>query len=231
VQKIVAECPISAEILDAVDAQRMSNAQRASLYLPQMYTPHYPFVLRDSEIACFQSHRKAWQRIINQGLDGALIVEDDVELDADLFSSAFYMAQKYLEPASYIRFPIKNRETPQKILDSSNNQRLFIPRNIGLGMQAQLVGARAAKVLLAATEQFDRPVDVLIQMSWLTGIYPSCVIPAGVHEVSKNLGGSTIGKKMQISEKLKREILRFIYRKKIARLQIEHLNYLYPYLK
>ena len=95
--------------------------------------------------------------------------------------------------------------------------RIIIPNPIGLGMVAQLVSFDAAQKLLAATEQFDRPVDTTVQMRWVTGLQPLAVIPGGVKEISAQLGGTTIQHKKSFSDKLAREILRPIYRMRVRR--------------
>lgn len=89
------------------------------------------------------------------------------------------------------------------------------PVPVGLGMVAQLVGREAAQRLLSATQVFDRPVDTTAQMNWVTGLKPLSVLPGGVREVSVRLGGSTIQKSRSLPDKLKREILRPLYRWKI----------------
>lgn len=93
--------------------------------------------------------------------------------------------------------------------------RIIEPVPVGLGMQAQLVGSKAAQRLLSITEIFDRPVDTTAQMNWVTGLKPLTVLPSGVREISRQLGGSSIQKSRSLPDKLKREIMRPLYRWKI----------------
>jgi GR25 family glycosyltransferase involved in LPS biosynthesis len=96
--------------------------------------------------------------------------------------------------------------------------RIIEPLPVGLGMVAQLVSRDAARKLLAATRKFDRPVDTTVQMFWVTGVRPLAVQPGGVEEISSKLGGSTIKRKKSALDKLGREILRPLYRRRIATL-------------
>ena len=86
---------------------------------------------------------------------------------------------------------------------------------IGLGTQAQIVTYDAAKRLLEKTEQFDRPIDVYLQLRWKHGIRILTLWPNGMSENSSSLGGSLIGKERSNGDKLRRELLRPLYRAKL----------------
>jgi GR25 family glycosyltransferase involved in LPS biosynthesis len=87
------------------------------------------------------------------------------------------------------------------------------PVVLPLGTQAQVVSADAARRLLDASEPFDRPIDVFLQMRWVTGV-PSCVVsPSGVHDATASVGGSTIqARGKPLGEVLSHEIRRPLYR-------------------
>ncbi|PYE88199.1 glycosyltransferase family 25 protein [Phyllobacterium leguminum] len=221
VEKLIAELPIPAEIIDAVDGRRLGQAEIERVYRRHLHKPPYPFRLSINEIACFLSHRKAWQAIVDQNLAAGLVIEDDVALNSD-FADAWNAARAYLEPSQFIRLPFRpGKETgPERF--RKEGTRIIEPIPVGLGMVAQLVGRDAAKQLLAVTKQFDRPVDTLMQMSWVTGVNPLSVHPGGVEEVSAHLGGSTLKQKRSVMHRLSREILRPIYRMRIRSLSRKH---------
>ncbi len=79
-------------------------------------------------------------------------------------------------------------------------------------MQAQLVGKAAARELLDATDVFDRPVDTTLQMTWACLRQISTVWPSGVHEISDEIGGSTIGARKTLAQHFCHELLRPPYR-------------------
>ncbi|WP_182417648.1 glycosyltransferase family 25 protein [Bartonella sp. HY038] len=216
VEALIASLPFTGEITAAIDANALNQSVIDSHYKAKIHQPFYPFTLSRTEIACFLSHRKAWQEIVDQDINGAFIFEDDVTLTKD-FELSFATALPFMNEDTYIRFPFRERETG-KILAQNQNHRLIEPCPVGLGQVAQYIGRNCAQKLLDATMQFDRPVDTTVQMFWLTNVRPLSILPGGVSEISASLGGSTVQKKPRFLDKLRREILRPLYRKRIARL-------------
>ncbi|PQZ49330.1 glycosyl transferase [Ochrobactrum sp. MYb15] len=214
VDKLIHELPVKTEVIDAVDSRTLTDAEIGRVYKHKLHAPRYPFELSKNEIACFLSHRKAWQAIVDQQLDAGFVIEDDIEL-TDVFNAAFHAVSNHFEPGSFVRFTFRDDREDGREVFRNNEVRIIIPNPIGLGMVAQLVSFDAAKKLLAITERFDRPVDTTIQMRWVTDLQPLAVIPGGVKEISAQLGGTTIQHKKSLSDKLKREIMRPIYRMRV----------------
>lgn len=215
VARLIETLPVETQVIEAVDGRTLDAQAIARVYRRVLHRPRYPFALGTSEIACFLSHRKAWAAIVDQGIDAGLVLEDDVELTPD-FAAAFQAASGLADADSFIRFPFRMRESGRTLLDAGA-VRVIEPVPVGLGMVAQLIGREAARKLLAATEMFDRPVDTTAQMNWVTGLKPLSVLPGGVREISVDLGGSTVQKSRALPDKLKREILRPLYRWQIKR--------------
>lgn len=215
--------PLESHVVRAVDGQQMSEAH-ANAYRRKLMRPTYPFTMRSSEIAAFHSHRACWQKILDDDLDAALILEDDLHLQEDVFPRALSLALSNIQQGDFVRFPIKLREERTQEVDTSDEIGVHLYDRIALGMVAQLVTRDAARALLAASERFDRPVDTFLQMQWVHNVRVLTVWPSGVREVSAELGGSMIGRKGGLVAKLRREILRPLYRRKIRALARQHLN-------
>ncbi|MBN8949500.1 MULTISPECIES: glycosyltransferase family 25 protein [unclassified Rhizobium] len=215
VERLAAKLSVQSEVIEAVDGRTLTAAEIESVYRPRLQKPYYPFAMSTGEIACFLSHRKAWAAIVEQGIDAGLVFEDDVEID-DAFHAAFAAAKACLKPGSFIRFPFRMGKEHGRCVLSQGETNVIQPVRIGLGMVAQLVSRDAAIRLLEATSVFDRPVDTTIQMSWFTHVSPLAVLPGGVREISPQLGGSTIKSHKTLAERLFREVLRPLYRAKIA---------------
>jgi GR25 family glycosyltransferase involved in LPS biosynthesis len=178
-----------------------------------LYRPRYPFALRKAEIGCFLSYRKAWQAIVDGGLDAGLIVEDDVEPDERYFEPALTLALKTIQPGDYIRFPYRSHTDSGAEVAKAGDITLVEPAHAGLGMQMQLVSRQAAAELLKATETFDRPVDTTIQMRWLAKIRILAARPPAIRQIGHLLGGTIVQKKSKpLSEVLSREVRRAWYR-------------------
>lgn len=180
-----------------------------------LYSPHYPFPLNPGEVGCFLSHRQCWQRIIDDGLEYALIAEDDLCVDPAPWPEVMDLIHSHASPDTYIRIPAKDRERPLGDVARRDNARLFLPRVIGLQTVLQVVGCNAAQRLLAASETLDRPVDTFVQMHWITGQPVHTILPNGIGELTGELGGSTIQKKTRAGNALTREIKRTWYRAQV----------------
>ena len=214
VSKLKKDLAFRTKVIEAIDGSKADNDFSKS-YTPRLLRPYYPFNLRSAEVACFQSHRKCWQEILDQGLEAALIVEDDVDIIDEEFMSAVKLAMKEIKMGDLIRLPVKPREKPRNSSVKRDNISIFEPTLVGLGTQAQIVTYDAARRLLESTKRFDRPIDVYLQLRWKHGVRILTLWPNGVREHSSSLGGSLIGKEKNDGNKLRRELLRPLYRAKI----------------
>lgn len=201
-----------------IKAENGANAQCA----PQdLHVPNYPFSIGNGEIGCGLSHRKCWQHIVDSGAGYALIVEDDLQIDPDIWPNVMALISGHMTADHFIRLPAKAREIAAQDIAKDGLARLFLPRVIGLQTVCQVVGRNAAQRLLDATSTQDRPIDTFLQMHWIHQQPIHTILPNGVAELTADLGGSTIQKKTRASGKLSREIKRFIYRRAVkARPQI-----------
>ncbi|MDE4132389.1 glycosyltransferase family 25 protein [Phaeobacter sp. QD34_3] len=204
-----------AEVAEAVNGRDAVAHRLHPLRKGDFYTPRYPFPLSPGEVGCFLSHRTCWQRIVDEGWDHALIVEDDLSVEPELWQTALSLVETHADVDSFIRLPAKRRETPVASIDQNGAAKLFLPRVIGLQTVAQVVGRNAAANLLAASTTIDRPVDTFLQMHWVHGQRIQTILPNGVSELTEALGGSTIQSKKG-GNKLAREFKRALYRAQVA---------------
>jgi len=214
VRKLKRDLPYRTKVVEAVDGSKPDNDFSKS-YTPKLLRPRYPFSLRSAEVACFQSHQKCWQEILDRGLEAALIIEDDVDIIDGEFTAAIKLAMKEIKMGDLIRLPMKPRERPRNSNMKRDNISIFEPTVIGLGTQAQIVTYDAARQLIEKTTHFDRPIDVYLQLRWEHGVRVLTLWPNGVRERSSSLGGSVIGKERSNSDKIRRELLRPLYRAKL----------------
>lgn len=202
VDRIVKTCPMSAEIVHAVDGSAMSDDEVSRIYVKNQLQPTYPFALRGGEIGCFLSHRKCWRRMIDEELDAALILEDDIEVDQPVFDRALGITRKHIDELGYIQFQVRPIPENAEVIIAEDEVRLVRPRPTPLRTSGQLVSRAAAQKLLELTEVFDRPVDTYLQMHWVTGIHLACVTPSGVSDRTAETGGSTISSKKPLLENI-----------------------------
>jgi GR25 family glycosyltransferase involved in LPS biosynthesis len=212
VESLQARLPLKTHVIDAVDGLLLDQDTVRSVYARHLHRPRYPFELRPAEIGCFLSHRTAWRRIVDGGLDAGLIVEDDVDFDP-AFPPALQSAITLMQPIDYVRFPYRSHTDKGPEVGADAHVSLHEPRLPGVGMQMQLVGRQAAQALLEATERFDRPVDTLIQLRSIPGMRILAARPICIRQIGEQLGGSVVQKKKKpLAESLSREIKRAAYR-------------------
>lgn len=214
-EKLCEQLP-SATLFPAVDGRDPKQVASVDVLPGTLWRPHYPFALRPAEIGVFQSHRKIWQRIAEDGPDLAIVVEDDLQIDPARFGAALDMVRAQATAESYVRLPVKQREKPARVVARDGGLSLILPRVIGLQCICQVVGRNAALRLLQATERIDRPVDTALQMHWITGQPVHSLLGTGNREVAAQIGGSTIQVKTPLGGKLVREARRAWYRTRLA---------------
>ena len=210
-EKLCAELP-NAELIEAVDGRDPAQIAGVKLHPGNLHRPRYPFALRPAEIGVFESHRRIWRKMVDEGIDLAVTAEDDLRVDPDRMSAALELLRPIATPDHYVRIPVKQRETAAQTLAERDGLRLILPKVIGLQCCCQVVGRKAAERLLAATDQIDRPVDTFLQMHWITGQPVHSLLGSGNREVAGELGGSTIQTKPPLTDKLTREFKRAAYR-------------------
>ncbi len=206
----------NAELSEAVNGRDPAEIADVQCHPGDLFKPRYPFVLRPAEIGVFQSHRRIWRKLVAEDIDLAIITEDDLAIDPVRFAQTLDLLKGHATVDSYIRLPVKQRETPAQLITERGELKLLLPRIIGLQCICQVVGREAARRLLAVTDQIDRPVDTLLQMHWITGQPVHTVLGTGNQEVAAQIGGSTIQTKIRPSGKLGREWKRGVYRAHLA---------------
>ncbi len=218
VDHLTATFPFRCHVLDAVDGRALDDvALMRQVSTAPLFDPPYPFPLGKGEIACFLSHRLAWARIVESGDDFGFVAEDDLGLSS-AFRAALDLALRHATVADYVSFQTRPLRGAADTLAEDGAVRLVRPVLPPLRTSAQLVGRDAAARLLAASERFDRPVDCLLQMVWLTGQRMLVVEPSGVSDLTTLIGGSTAQSKRRKSawEEAVRTVRRMLYRRRIA---------------
>ncbi|UWQ18477.1 glycosyltransferase family 25 protein [Jannaschia sp. M317] len=216
VARLLADLPIPAEVLDAVDG-RAAPPEVLAPYDPSVaHRPRYPFALAPGEIACFLSHRAAWAQAVARDLSGVLLIEDDAGLDPETFARALAMAEAH-PGTGFTQFQTR-APGPGPVLARDREVTLSAPPLVPLRTTCNLYSRAACERLLKVSARFDRPLDVFLQMHWVTGIRPQVVWPSGISEVSEAVGGTTIQNKGRGAwDRLHREVQRPLFRAAMKR--------------
>jgi glycosyl transferase family 25 len=215
VQSLRASMAIESEVLAAVDGAHLTQQEVDKVYARRRFRPHYPFPLTRTEVGVFLSHRAVWRRIVDDALDFAFIFEDDAQIDPAAFAALVEFVTLERPAWDYVLLPAQPIRSGTPVV-SRGGLTLLRPDAPPLRAIAQIVSLAAAKRLLERTLPLDRPVDTMLQMTWLTGQPLLVAAPSPIRDVSRETGGSTVQRKsMGFLDRLRHEAMRPIYRAQV----------------
>jgi glycosyl transferase, family 25 len=223
VQSLRASLAIESEVLAAVDGARLTPQEVDQAYARRRFRPTYPFPLTRTEVGVFLSHRAAWRRILDDALDFAFIFEDDAEIEPAQFAALVEFVTLERTAWDYVLLPAQPIRNGV-VVARRGGLTLVRPDAPPLRAIAQIVSHAAATRLLDRTLPFDRPIDTLMQMTWVTGQPLLVASPSPIRDVSRETGGSTVQRKsMSVVERLRHEAMRPIYRAQVLARYRRHL--------
>jgi GR25 family glycosyltransferase involved in LPS biosynthesis len=209
---------VQSEILPAVDGRLLTAEATKAAYVRARYAPRYPFALTHPEIGAFLSHRAAWRRIVDDGLDHAVVFEDDAAIDPERLAALLDFLAAERARWSYVLMPAAGLESGGALLARRDEATLIRPNSPPLRAIGQVVSREAAERLLAVTAPFDRPIDTFLQMNWMTGVTLLVALPTPIRDISPETGGTTVQRKrMGLLSRLHHEAMRPIYRAQVLR--------------
>jgi glycosyl transferase, family 25 len=215
VRSLRASMAIESEVLAAVDGALLTQQEVDHAYVRRRFRPTYPFPLTRTEVGVFLSHRAAWRRIVDDALDFAFIFEDDAEIDPAAFAALLAFVTLERPAWDYVLLPAQPIRNGVQVA-SRGGFTFLRPDAPPLRAIAQIVSLAAASRLLERTLPFDRPIDTLMQMTWVTDQPVLVASPSPIRDVSRETGGSTVQRKsMSLVERLRHEAMRPIYRAQV----------------
>ena len=167
--------------IDAIDGERLSDREYSALYHADHPNAYYK-TLSKGEVACYLSHRQAWQAIIDNDLDFAIILEDDVALQNNFNQCIQTIAQMpadwdYLKLAE---FPVKRRPIHSHVMGDFER---IIYNKVPARTCAQAVSRIGALKLLQHSESLFRPIDIDLQFWWEKDIDVFGLLPYSVQPI------------------------------------------------
>jgi glycosyl transferase, family 25 len=208
------------ERVPAIDASELDSAISKRVYDEHANRRNYLAPLSPQEMACFLSHRRAWQTFLTTRDDPfAVFLEDDAaplfgDLDLQLLQQSF---------ADSDRAQIIKLYRPRS--DYTRLRRPLVPP---LGAVAQAMNRAAAEALLKFSERFYEPIDVALQRWWDHGARITVACPLWFGEAA---GASTIRSRRQSPHegRLLREIRRPLFQlRRRLRATMELIQGRYP---
>lgn len=202
--------------IQAIDGLSIDELEVANFYDIDENRKKYYVPLKKAEIACALSHRAAWRKIVEDNLDMACILEDDVYFEHEPYK-VFAELQQLLKSNQPVIIRLYAKHLIRgKVLATIEKFRLVCPRLAPLGMVGTLVNKSAARKLLDFSSTLYEPIDVALQRQWDLSINSLVIQPNLIREISSNLGGTTLHsqEKINIFAKIVKETKRPLYRLK-----------------
>lgn len=181
---LLASLGLDAEFVSAVDGRRLTSEQRA-LYDSPRTRRVYGCDMSDSEIACYLSHFSLYERMAAEGIELALILEDDLECVPDFKALVSQLAAQknpewgvvHLQTCkTSVAKPHRRAERGAAISRVGRRHVHRIATSV-LGVGAYLVRLSAAEAMLTHGQRIFMPIDQTLDRYWENGVLPYVVRP------------------------------------------------------
>jgi glycosyl transferase family 25 len=180
---------IEAEFVPAVDGRALTTADRGQ-YDSRLARLNYRSEMTDSEIACYLSHYRIYERICRDNLPMALIMEDDIDVAPNLAQVLRDLAAQPDPEWTVVRLqtqrgkvfnPTCAQERGRPVCAVAGGALYQIDTHV-LGGCAYLMRLPAAQTMLTYGRRISRPIDQTLDRYWENGIVPYVVRPFPVRQ-------------------------------------------------
>ena len=183
------------EIVDAVDGRALDLSHLKDRFNPKKLSSKEGRVvgnLNFCEVGCYLSHYRLWERMVREGVECALVLEDDIEWSDDFFQAVREVV------ASEWHWDIVNLSTVQpsnivKTLEVVGDNRKFgLSNRSRATAAAYLIRLSGAKKLLPYCREIRLAIDALYIQWWRHGATYYYVSPPPASQTAEK-HPSTIG--------------------------------------
>lgn len=154
--------------------------------------------LTAGEFGCLLSHRGVYQRIVDENVPRALVLEDDAILTDDVPAVLAAVAASSV-PWDIIRFlgSEKTYRLSRAVAPLTKAYELTRATSTPAGAYGYLLSQNGARRLLACTQKNWQPVDMIQGQAWKTGLDVFCVRPSPIlpdYDVPSTIGDGRFDK-------------------------------------
>ena len=177
---------IEAEFIEAVDGRALDGQAKAAVYSRRKALRIYGVEMLDSEIGCFLSHRSIYERMVREGIELALVLEDDVRIAPHFPDVVRALAAGPWSGWQVVRLDCKRGRVVAPPSRRFEGVRVgALPAESGLyrlethvlGVGAYLIRRAAAARMLTYGSPIFMPIDQTMDRFWENGIVPYVVRP------------------------------------------------------
>jgi len=180
---------LDAEFIEAVDGTVLTSEQRGR-YDRRRALSVYGAEMNAAEIACHLSHQKVYQTIVERGHDMALVLEDDIECDADFGDllagvlagprPEWLILRLQSSKGAIIRGDRPSTQGDR--IEVVHGRTLARVRSGVVGGCAYLIRREGAVRMLRYAERPFMPIDQTMDRYWENGITPYVLRPFPVRQ-------------------------------------------------
>ena len=179
---------IKAEFVPAVDGAGLCASDRAA-YDAARARRAYGAEMIDAELGCYLSHYRLLQRIVEANIALALVMEDDIEISADLPQIVRGLADVpdwLVVRLESLRGGVLRPETVKAMgrpIADLGSATLYRLDTHTLGLGAYLIRKEGARRMLNYGRSIFMPIDHTMDRYWENGIVPYVVRPFPVRQM------------------------------------------------
>jgi glycosyl transferase family 25 len=175
------EIGLDFELVTATDGAALSRSDRAA-YNEAHVISNISRPMSAAEVGCYISHAKLWQRVVAEDIPWAVILEDDILIQADL-KTILSAVDRLTFKWDVIRLAGLIDTPSQPLFELSGNRTLSVPLQGASGGQAYCLSRAGARKLLAYSTTIRGTVDDhVIDNCWKTGLEILAVQPYPIVE-------------------------------------------------
>ncbi len=188
--EVLGRIGMAAEFVTAVDGRAMPASDRAA-YDHARALRIYGVGMKDSEIGCFLSHYRIYERMLREGIETALVLEDDVTIQpnlptvvADLLACPYtgWLVVRLDTKLGPVAHPVTPKFTGTPVAELPNGGTFYRLRTKVLGVGAYLIRREGAARMVAYGKRIFMPIDQAMDRYWENGIIPHAVRPFPVDQ-------------------------------------------------
>lgn len=168
---------VAYEMVDAVDGEVLDLSGLADRLKPDQYRTKYRREFSRTEIGCYLSHYNLWQRIVDDKIDCAIILEDDAIWEEDFFEIVANL-QKIKWHWELIGLSNGGVRTERIVCKLNNKRCLVRHKRLAFGAVAYIIRRSAAEKLLGYCYEICTAIDVLMYEYWKNNVVTYMVKPS-----------------------------------------------------
>lgn len=215
------------ERIQAIYGADLKPKELQEVYSHQLNVKSYHKDLNVGEIGCYLSHRLAWQKIVEEKLDFAVIFEDDFRFQCEDFNLVVKSVADIGRPWFYIKLSAREKQLKKIKSQALSEFQLILLSKVPARTCAQIVSYEGALRLLDTSKKIIRPIDVDLKYWWEKGITVEALRPApikaldGGESVIAELGARKEAKQRKFQKFINQIVYYFRNKIELKKLQVE----------